>query len=392
MYKVSILVPVYGVEKYIERCARSLFEQTYQDLEFVFVNDCTPDRSIEVLEAVEKDYPQRENSIKIISHEKNKGLAASRNTGLDYSTGEFVVCVDSDDWLALDAIEQLIKKQMESGADMVSGDRLIHYEDKEELLSERKYKDREQMVLQMMQHTWDHFVTGRVFRRSLFVDNGLRWIEGYDVAEDRFMMTLLSYYSTVFGTVDKTIYHYERGNVNALTKTQDGRKVLKNKKQGNLRDLCLELSTYMVALGLDIDIEDARKLVIKNIDNGLAYNKFLEFIKAQGGNLDKLPKSKYTFKIRSNKDGYLTKLDALEIGKLSMHLGAGREKINDTIDYGAGIVIHKNINDKVKKGDVIMTLHTSRDLYIKDIQKEVFSISNEPKKDIKMIYKVIKGE
>lgn len=239
MYKVSILVPVYGVEKYIERCARSLFEQTYQDLEFVFVNDCTPDRSIEVLEAVEKDYPQRENSIKIISHEKNKGLAASRNTGLDYSTGEFVVCVDSDDWLALDAIEQLIKKQMESGADMVSGDRLIHYEDKEELLSERKYKDREQMVLQMMQHTWDHFVTGRVFRRSLFVDNGLRWIEGYDVAEDRFMMTLLSYYSTVFGTVDKTIYHYERGNVNALTKTQDGRKVLKNKKQelGNLLSL-----------------------------------------------------------------------------------------------------------------------------------------------------------
>ena len=75
-----------------------------------------------------------------------------------------------------------------------------------------------------------------------------------------------------------------------------------------------------------------------------------------------------------------------------MHLGAGRENLEDKVDYGAGIVIHKNINDKVKKGETIMTLHTSRDLYIKDIQKEVFTIGPEPKKDIKLIYKVIKGE
>ena len=239
MKKVSILVPVFSVERYFERCARSLFEQTYRDLEFVFVNDCTPDRSIDMLKEVIKEYPGRENSVKIVNHERNKGLAASRNTGLDHSTGTFIICVDSDDWLALDAVEQLMKRQMESDADMVSGDRLIHFEDKEELLSERKYENREQMILQMMQHTWDHFVTGRLFRRSLFVDNGLRWIEGYDVAEDRYMMTLLSYYSKVFDVVDRIIYHYERGNVNALTKTQDGQKIIRNKKQelGNLLSL-----------------------------------------------------------------------------------------------------------------------------------------------------------
>lgn len=239
MYKVSIIVPVYGVEHYIERCARSLFEQTYQDLDYVFVNDCTPDRSIDVLKEVIKEYPGREKFVRIVNHERNKGLSASRNTGLDHSTGTFIVCVDSDDWLVLDAVEQLMKRQMESNADMVSGDRLIHYEDKEELLSERKYENREQMILQMMQHTWDHFVTGRLFRRSLFVDNGLRWIEGYDVAEDRFMMTLLSYYSKVYGTVDRAIYHYERGNVNALTKAKDGQKIFRNQKQelGNLLSL-----------------------------------------------------------------------------------------------------------------------------------------------------------
>ena len=239
MRKVSILIPVFGVEQYIERCSRSLFEQSYRDLEFVFVNDCSPDRSLDVLLEVIEDYPERKNAVRIVNHEKNSGLAASRNTGLDYSTGEFVVCVDSDDWLALDAVESLVTKQLENDADMVSGHRLIHFENREELLPERVYKDKEQMTLQMMQHTWDHFVTGRLFRRSLFIDNGLRWQEGFDVAEDRYMMTLLAYYTNVFDRVDSVVYHYERGNVNALTKSSNGRKVIRNNKQeyGNVLSL-----------------------------------------------------------------------------------------------------------------------------------------------------------
>ena len=205
----------------------------------MFVDDCTPDHSIELLNEVIKAYPEREDSVKIISHEKNRGLAASRNTGLDHASGEFVMCVDSDDWLALGAVELLVKKQVENDADMVSGDRLIHYEDKDELLSERSYKDGEQMTLQMMQHTWDHFITGRLFRRSLFVDNELRWIDGFDVAEDRYMMTLLSYYSELSDTVGEIVYYYEQGNINALTKVKDGRKILRNNKQelGNLLSL-----------------------------------------------------------------------------------------------------------------------------------------------------------
>ena len=82
MYKVSIVVPIFGVEKYIERCARSLFEQTYDKIEFIFVNDCTNDSSIVILHKVIKDYPIRHRDIKVISHESNRGLAAARNTGL----------------------------------------------------------------------------------------------------------------------------------------------------------------------------------------------------------------------------------------------------------------------------------------------------------------------
>ena len=75
---VSILVPVYGVEQYIERCARSMFEQTYPNLEYVFVNDCTPDLSMEVLHKVMMDYPQRKDAVHAINHDRNRGLAAAR--------------------------------------------------------------------------------------------------------------------------------------------------------------------------------------------------------------------------------------------------------------------------------------------------------------------------
>lgn len=230
-YQVSVLVPIYDVEQYIERCARSVFGQTYPDLEYVFVNDCTPDKSVEVLEKVMEDYPERRGTVKIVTHERNRGLAAARNTGVANATGEFVCLVDTDDWMEPNALELLVKKQLEHDASMVSGNRMVHYLEKESLLQERKYQNSEEMTLQMMQRTWDHFITGRLFRRSLFLDHGLRWNEGLDVAEDRLMMTLLAYYTQRFDTVDAVVYHYERRNEQALTKTSDRRRIFRNNDQ-----------------------------------------------------------------------------------------------------------------------------------------------------------------
>lgn len=106
---VSILVPIYGVEKYIKRCAISLFEQTYKNIEFVFVNDCTRDSSISVLKDVVTEYPYLANKVKIINHIHNKGLAAARNTAIKESSGDFVFHVDADDWLEKTAIESCVK-------------------------------------------------------------------------------------------------------------------------------------------------------------------------------------------------------------------------------------------------------------------------------------------
>lgn len=117
--KVSLLIPVYGVEKYIEKCAVSLFEQTYEDIEYIFVDDCTPDNSMNVLSGVIERYPKRKDHTRIIHHDCNKGLAQARNTALEAATGDFVLNVDSDDYLELQAIERLCAVADKKKADVV---------------------------------------------------------------------------------------------------------------------------------------------------------------------------------------------------------------------------------------------------------------------------------
>ena len=105
MMKVSLLVPVYGVEKYIRQCSRTLFGQTYDDIEYVFVDDCSPDNSVAVIRQVLAEYPHREQQVRIVRHDHNRGLGAARKTALEAATGDFVLNVDSDDYLSLDAVE-----------------------------------------------------------------------------------------------------------------------------------------------------------------------------------------------------------------------------------------------------------------------------------------------
>lgn len=134
MPKVSVCVPIYNVEKYIERCARSLFEQTLDDIEYIFINDCTPDNSIKVLKTILLDYPQRKQQVRIINFDKNKGAAKAREVGMKIATGEYIIHCDSDDWVATNAYELLYAHAVKSNSDMVlcdwfetNGESDIHY-------------------------------------------------------------------------------------------------------------------------------------------------------------------------------------------------------------------------------------------------------------------------
>lgn len=215
---VSVLIPVYGVEQYIERCARSLFEQTYSNLEYVFVNDCTLDKSIEILRKVVENYPERKANVRIIDHERNRGLAAARNTALDNATGEFVCHVDSDDWMELDAIEKMVRKQRETGADMISGNMFVHTIYGVEEYHEPNYESKKQCILKQMPASLEHNVIRRIIRRSLYEDNHIRAIEGCNMAEDRYQMVQLCWYANSMSSIDEFVYHYDMNRLASYTK------------------------------------------------------------------------------------------------------------------------------------------------------------------------------
>ena len=117
--KVSVIIPVYNVEQYIERCARSLFEQTLDDIEYIFVNDCTPDKSMEVLARVLDDYPARKRQVSIINMPVNGGLPKVRRAGVEAATGDYIIHCDSDDWVDVTMYEKMWKKAVEGEYDMV---------------------------------------------------------------------------------------------------------------------------------------------------------------------------------------------------------------------------------------------------------------------------------
>lgn len=115
--KISIIIPLYNTEKYITECAKSLFEQTYSNIEFIFINDCSTDKSLERLHLVTNIYNNRD--IKIITNPHNIGASASRNTGINIASGEYITFCDSDDWIEINAIEEMVETAQHSGADII---------------------------------------------------------------------------------------------------------------------------------------------------------------------------------------------------------------------------------------------------------------------------------
>lgn len=130
-YKISIIVPIFKVRNFIERCLCSLFGQTLKELEYIFIDDASPDDSIEILEDVIARYPHRKDQVRIVRHAENKGLPAARNTGLALATGEYVFHCDSDDFVEEDMLEEMYKVAKENDADMVYCDFYLSFEKNE---------------------------------------------------------------------------------------------------------------------------------------------------------------------------------------------------------------------------------------------------------------------
>ena len=222
--KISVLVPVYGVEKYIGRCAESLFTQTYADLEYVFVDDCTPDRSVGVLRSVMEQYPERKVQVRIIRNERNSGIGAVRQRLIDECTGDCLTFVDSDDYLPPRAVELMAAEMERSGADMVDGGwQRVTREGVSAVNQPYRGRDEKRyLCLMLCQNIVSNRMWGRLIRRTLFTENGVRLVPGIDFSEDYSVMTRLLYFANRSVTTG-TVYFYSEENTSSYTHTASPR-------------------------------------------------------------------------------------------------------------------------------------------------------------------------
>lgn len=175
--------------------------------------------------------------------------------------------------------------------------------------------------------------------------------------------------------------------------------VLKNKGPEDLRQVCIELSAYMVWLCTKESYSECRRKVLESLKNGAAFNKFAELVTEQGGdvryieNPSLFKKAAYIHEVLAVQEGYIHSMDTAEIGEVSLMLGAGRERKEDIIDYAAGIYINYKTGAFVKKGQCLAILHTNRNAMIKEAEQKYLKslvLSKKAPKTQKLIYQLVK--
>ena len=241
--KISVIIPVYGVEKFIEKCVVSLLEQTYSNLELLFVDDATPDRSVEIIQR----YGEKDARIRILRHEKNQGLFRARVTGMEAATGDYIAFVDSDDHVSCDWFRLLLNRIRQEDADMVLGNtvnedeagRKTYYNNYRSLTkSNRTLRGKEVLAKLLDQEgtcfAW-HTVWNKLYRRSLVekcmpyfrkIDRHL--IMGEDIAYASVFFSMAD--SLAFADADAYFYYRHSEASTSLS-------LPKNKIQKNVEDI-----------------------------------------------------------------------------------------------------------------------------------------------------------
>nr|WP_308757665.1 glycosyltransferase family 2 protein [uncultured Bacteroides sp.] len=214
--KVSVIVPVYNVEKYIERCARTLFEQTIRDIEYIFVDDCSLDKSILILKDILKEYPERRDQVKIISHTPNKGLAYTRQEGIDNANGEYIIHCDSDDWVEPDMYESMYDMAVKNKANIVCCNYIAEFNNYHKKVKYTYLIETEQILLDSIPTTLNSAVWNKLISKELYSINNLRWFEGVNMQEDLGITLRLRVQSSKTIILPRYLYHYNRQNEGSM--------------------------------------------------------------------------------------------------------------------------------------------------------------------------------
>ncbi len=213
---ISVITPVYGVEKFIEKSLRSLLTQSKTDgVEFILVNDCTPDNSMEIARRVISEFPHL--TVKIVEHKENGGLAVARQSGVDAASGEYMIHIDSDDWCEPTMLEDMYRVARANDADVVVADIYINHPNKQVYRSMDVPTTTRECVAAILEGRLSGSTCNKLTRRSICTDNNLKWVPGLDIAEDWLIYLKIFSYAKRVVYLPKAFLHYFQ-NSGSLTK------------------------------------------------------------------------------------------------------------------------------------------------------------------------------
>ena len=220
---VSVIIPIFKVSNFIERCVCSLFEQTLKDVEYIFVDDASPDDSIDILKACIERYPERRGQVRILVHEHNQGLPAARNTGLVVATGEYVFHCDSDDYLEKEMLGEMYEAAKSHDADMVYCDFYLTFAENERYMGNYAYSTAEEYLkVGLLGGNVKFNVWNKLVKRSIYCDNSILFPAGHAMGEDMTMIRLAACMNKIV-YLPKAFYHYIKINANAYSATMSDR-------------------------------------------------------------------------------------------------------------------------------------------------------------------------
>lgn len=223
-YTLSVIVPIYGVEKYIAQFAQSLLGQTRTDVQFIFVNDGTKDKSIDILKnIIEIQFPYSQSNTLIINKE-NEGLPKARETGLKHAEGEYILFADSDDWLELNTIETILNAIEETQADLIYFDLVKEYGHRQSYKIEKEYTaaTKDDFIINLFNYKSAGYTVTKCFRKSLYTDNTI-YTPLLGMHEDIYLMSQIIFYAKSIVHIPKVLYHYRKDNPESFC-SQDKRK------------------------------------------------------------------------------------------------------------------------------------------------------------------------
>ncbi|MEG2341032.1 MAG: glycosyltransferase family 2 protein [Odoribacter sp.] len=222
MYKVSVIIPVYNVEKYVGYSLQSVLNQTYKNIEYIIVDDCSPDGSMDIIQEMLLKHPRQEDVL-IVRHEKNRGLSAARNTGLGLAHGEFVFFMDSDDKLTTNCIELHVKALLKSGADFtvanmeICGSKSVH----NCKLAFDVLKERD-ILKSFFERKWSGSACNKLICKKIIEDYSLQFEEGKLHEDILWSYQLALNACCVVGVNENTYQYIIRGN--SITTTLNSKK------------------------------------------------------------------------------------------------------------------------------------------------------------------------